>query len=327
MLARKIPLALLAYLAVSVSFAIECFADDEPWAAKVGDDLVSVQEVQRMFNEVFHDKKPPGDLLPAAKAQVLEEIVERRLVVAYGRRSGEGPSDAEVSRAIAALRSSPASGSGKKPQQPKAELPKATSPEEVEFRRQVLWRLTWQRFLSRYRTPQRRQSYFAAHRAELDGTELTVSHILLRPDPADKSPAAIDDLMKKAAEIRGEIEGGKISFPQAAAKYSSGPSREHGGLLGKIGRHGPMDEAFSRAAFTLKAGEISPPVRSPFGVHLIRCDAVQPGSKQLTDVATQIDLALAKELLEKLSEAGRKHTEVKYGHDWPHFKPGTHEVE
>ena len=67
-----------------------------------------------------------------------------------------------------------------------------------------------------------------------------------------------------------------------------------------------MDESFSRAAFELKAGEISPPVRSPFGVHLIRCDEVLPGTKKVSDLAGPIDEALAKELLEKLSQLERK---------------------
>jgi hypothetical protein len=251
----------------------------------------------------------------------LEEIVNRRLVVAYGQRTGQGPSEAEVTKAIMAFKPAPIAGHGKKPQ-PAKSGPDAAA--DSDFRRQVLWRLTWQRFLSRYRTGERRQAYFAAHHADLDGTELTVSHILLRP--AD-SEAAYEMLTKKAGEIREEIASGKISFTDAATKYSAGPSREHGGLLGKIGRHGPMDESFARAAFALKAGEVSPPVRSPFGVHLIRCDEVHPGSKQLADVAAEVDAALAKELLDKLSGMEREHTEVKYGTAWPHFKPGTHDLE
>ena len=295
-------------------------SSDEPWAAKVGDDVISVREVKRMFDEVFHDKQPKAELLDAAKAQVLEEVVNRRLVVAYGQRTGEGPSDADVTKAIAAFKPAPA-GRGKKAQPAKTE---ANATADSDLRRQVLWRLTWQRFLSRYRTAERRQAYFAAHHAELDGTELTVSHILLRPVDSE---AAYEMLTKKSGEIRDEITAGKISFKDAATKYSAGPSREHGGLLGKIGRHGPMDESFSRAAFALKEGEISPPVRSPFGVHLIRCDKIHLGKKQLADVAAEVDAALAKELLEKLSGMERKHTTVQYGTAWPHFKVGTHDVE
>ena len=61
-------------------------------AATVGDDPVNVAEAQRMMDLIFPDKKPAGDLLPMAQAQVLEEIVNRRLVLAYARRVGDAPS-------------------------------------------------------------------------------------------------------------------------------------------------------------------------------------------------------------------------------------------
>ena len=79
---------------------------------------------------------------------------------------------------------------------------------------------------------------------DLDGTELVVSHILLRP-AAGAGPQEIEDLEKQAESIRAEIASGKIDFAAAAEKYSAGPSGKQGGRLGKIGRHGPMDESFS----------------------------------------------------------------------------------
>ena len=73
-----------------------------------------------------------------------------------------------------------------------------------------------------------------------------------------------------------------------------------------------MDEAFSRAAFSLKPGEVTPPVRSPFGVHLIRCDEVRPGKKRLADVRQEVDDALARELFDKLARLAARTTAVKY---------------
>ena len=181
---------------------------------------------------------------------------------------------------------------------------KAESITAADLERQVLWRLVWDRYLAKYRTPQRRETWFQNHHRDLDGTELVVSHILLRP-AAGAGPKEIEALEKQAESIRAEIVSGKLDFAAAAKKYSAGPSGKQGGRLGKIGRHGPMDESFSRAAFQLKAGEISPPVRSPFGVHLIRCDEVVPGTKKLSDLTGPIDEALAKELLEKISQLER----------------------
>ena len=75
-------------------------AADATVAASVGDDPIEVAEVQRMFDLVFRGKKQPaGDLLPMAQAQVLEEIVDRRLVVAYARRVDDVPGDEELAKA------------------------------------------------------------------------------------------------------------------------------------------------------------------------------------------------------------------------------------
>jgi peptidyl-prolyl cis-trans isomerase SurA len=288
--------------------------------ATVGDDPVDLAEVQRMVELVFHDKKPTGELLPMAQAQVLEEIVNRRLVLAFARRTGDLPGERELAKAKKQLQLRVAAQGGKA-----STMPRDASKGDADLDRQVLWRLAWDRYLAKYRTPQRRQAWFKAHHRDLDGTQLAVSHILLQPVRRDDLKE-LDALEKRAAEIRTEISSGKIDFAQAAAKYSAGPSGKQGGKLGKIGRHGPMDEAFSHAAFVLETGQISPPIRSSAGVHLIRCEEIVPGTKQLADVKDAIDAALAQELLVKISNFERDRTEVKYTDAWPHFKPGTQEL-
>ncbi len=172
---------------------------------------------------------------------------------------------------------------------------------------------------------QRVEAYFQAHRREFDGSQLSVSHILLRPRAGD-GPAALDELLKQAAAIRREIVAGEISFAEAAGKYSAGPSAKRGGQLGYIPRHGVMDEAFSHAAFALEPGQVSEPVRTPFGVNLIRCDEIKPGGKKAADARPEIEDALAGELLEKLARLERVYTPVKYTGKTPYFRPGTRDL-
>ena len=202
---------------------------------------------------------------------------------------------------------------------------KGQSVTEDDLHRQLAWNVVWERYLARYVTPCAARPYFQAHRRELDGSRVSVSQILLRPD-ATAGRSTPDALVKQAEDLRRRILAGEISFADAAAKYSTGPSAKQGGRLGELSRHGAMDEAFSRAAFALKVGEVSPPVRTPLGVRLIRCDAVQPGSKQLADVRKEVEAALARELLEKLADLERRSTAVKYRGGVPHFAPGTHEL-
>jgi peptidyl-prolyl cis-trans isomerase C len=69
------------------------------------------------------------------------------------------------------------------------------------------------------------------------------------------------DLLKKIAE-------GK-SFEELAKGFSTCPSSKRGGDLGEFGK-GRMVPSFEEAAFALQINEVSPPVRTQFGYHLIQ---------------------------------------------------------
>ena len=90
----------------------------------------------------------------------------------------------------------------------------------------------------------------------LDVTEVRASHILVKTRP-------------EAVKIRKEIVNGDISFEDAAEKYSLCPSSVNGGDLGYFKR-GQMVQPFSDVAFDLKVGQISDPVGTKFGWHLIK---------------------------------------------------------
>jgi parvulin-like peptidyl-prolyl isomerase len=289
-------------------------------AATVGDDPIEVAEAQRTTQTILRNKKLSGDLLAMAEAQVLEGIIDRRLVLAYARRLSDLPSAEALAKAKKDLQMGLAA-SGRT----SSGTSTTTSISETDIARDAMWQLVWDRYLAKYITPQRREAWFRIHHADIDGTKLVVSHILLQP-AAEAGPQEFEALAKKAESIRAEIISGKLDFAEAARKHSAGPSGKRGGRIGKISRHDPQDESFSRAAFQLKEGEISPPVRTPFGVDLIRCDEVVPGTKNVSDLTAAIDEALAKELLEKISQIERKRAMVKYSTAWPHFKPGTHEL-
>lgn len=61
---------------------------------------------------------------------------------------------------------------------------------------------------------------------------------------------------------------GKASFSELASKYSDCSSAKRGGDLGPFGR-GAMQKPFEQAAFALKVGELSTPVDTDSGIHLI----------------------------------------------------------
>ncbi len=72
----------------------------------------------------------------------------------------------------------------------------------------------------------------------------------------------------EANDLLQSLAQGK-SFEELAKAFSQCPSKEDGGDLGEFGR-GAMVPSFDEAAFALAVGEVSKPVRTQFGYHLIQ---------------------------------------------------------
>jgi peptidyl-prolyl cis-trans isomerase D len=100
-------------------------------------------------------------------------------------------------------------------------------------------------------------------------------HILLKVN-RDADPETVKKTKDRALNILKLAKEGK-DFAELAKQYSEGPTRNNGGYLGKFKRDA-MVKPFSDMAFSLKAGEISEPVRTRFGWHLIKVEKVNEAS-------------------------------------------------
>ena len=100
-------------------------------------------------------------------------------------------------------------------------------------------------------------------------------HILIKVDR--NAPAEdVEKTRKKALNIMKMAREGK-KFDELAKKYSEGPTRDRGGYLGTFKREA-MVRPFADKAFSMKAGEISEPVRTQFGWHIIKVEKVNEAS-------------------------------------------------
>jgi len=122
-------------------------------------------------------------------------------------------------------------------------------------------------------------------------------HILIKLSQ-DASPEDIAKAKERIEVVLEKAKGGQ-DFAELAKEYSEDSSKDKGGYLGTF-RRDAMVEPFSEKAFSMKAGEISEPVRTPFGWHIIKVEKVNEATTTaLTDA--KIDI------LQKLTEEKSKH--------------------
>lgn len=142
------------------------------------------------------------------------------------------------------------------------------------------------------------RDYYLAHLDEMpaEPDSLTIADILVAVQPSVEARRRVQE---KVARIQADLKGG-VPFAEAAKRHSEDAAAARGGVVGVVGRDDLYDAGLARVVFTLAAGQVSEPVVTARGVHLVRVDAVQPdGRRAISQIflpvsATEQDVAAAK---------------------------------
>lgn len=268
--------------------------------ATVDGQPITDREVERELARVVGRRQ----LTPAALAQLREatlaQLIDRALVAQYLEQTGFGATDQEIERELQRVR--------KRLEQQQLTLDQYLQRSGMttdELRRSLAWQIAWPRFLERHRTEENLERYFQQRRRDFDGTQVVVAHILLRVESPDDPPSRAATIAA-AEKLRSQIAAGELTFADAARQHSVAPTAADGGRIGAIGRRQPMPEPFAQAAFALEPGQISPPVVTAFGVHLIQCLEIQPGTKRWQDVRDELEAAVGQYLFRWAAERQRQ---------------------
>lgn len=141
--------------------------------------------------------------------------------------------------------------------------------------------------------------YYRSHKDDYKvPAQVRVRHILLRLQKnADKE--MVRQTRQRAEDILKKVKAGE-DFAVLAAALSEDPgSRDRGGDLGWVVRS-KLDPAFAKAAFATKKGQISGPVRSAYGFHILKVEDRRP-ARQLPYKA--VAERIRKELMSRLKES------------------------
>ncbi len=253
--------------------ALYAEADQRTVAATVDGQPIYADQVDRQIERVLEGRHVEPTVLDKLRRATLQQLIDRLLVQQYLARSSHGASDAQVDRAVRRLQRL-----ADQQQVPWSQYLQGEGLDESQLRDRLAWEIGWKQFVRQQATDENLQRYFDQHRARFDGRTVRTAHILFRVD-APPGDVRWEQAVEQARQLRQAIVEGKLSFAAAAAEHSQAPTADQAGELGWIERHGPMPEAFTAAAFALEVGQLSEPVITSFGVHLIQCLDIRPGDK------------------------------------------------
>lgn len=191
----------------------------------------------------------------------------------------------------------------------------------AELEASLVWNRIWQAFLDRSLTEPAMQDFFSGHLRDFDGTVLSVDQILWTW-PAACTAETRQAMRDHAAGVHRQIQDGVLAWEDAVRQHSMSPlaKGDPAGAVRWIGRTGPMPEAFTAAAFRLESGQVSAPVETPFGLHIIRCIEVRPGHRKFSEVSGEVKQAMTSALFGQLVAKHRPGARVEYSPEFPHLR-------
>jgi len=158
-----------------------------------------------------------------------------------------------------------------------------------------------------------------------DYQAVSAHHILIRfkgsPVPLKEGQKDLteEEALAKAQEVQKKLKDGGDFATLAAAESADTGSAAQGGDLGAAFKRGQMVKQFEDAAFSLPVGQISDPVKTQFGYHIIRVDKVE--TKSFEEAKPEIEGKLKPQIARKQMDDLQKSVGVKLDDNF--FGPAT----
>jgi peptidyl-prolyl cis-trans isomerase SurA len=251
-------------------------------AAVVNDGLVLKSELDAQMDAVTKRLIEQKVELPSQsilKQQVLDRLVLQEIETQQAKRVGLTVSDEQLNSALQEIAA--------RNKIPFDQLPTALSAQGVDYKvyresmrkELTLSGLRQRDVIARINvTPHEMEQYLARQQNAATNDEFNVSHILLSL-PAAATPQQLDDISKKAQELVTRAQKGE-DFGQLAIANSNSQTALDGGALGW--RKGSQLPQFILDMVTkMKPGDVSAPVRTPSGFHIVKLNERRNGEAQV----------------------------------------------
>lgn len=276
-------------------------------AAVVNRDIIALSEVQqraapelsRLAGE--RDARKRADQRAQLMKQALDVLIAEKLIEAEIRELGLTVTPAEVEEAMADVRKqNNVTDEAQFTQLLQREGYTLQSYREFLGKQIARGRLMQMKVSAKVKVSEEDLKAAYAQYAKMEGEEQEVHarHILVSVDPK-ATPEQVEAARQKALAIMEEARRPGMDFEALARARSEGPSAADGGDLGFF-RRGVMVPAFEKAAFSLKVGEVSEPIRTNFGWHVLKVEEKRGvGVTPYEEMRARLEQQLRQEKTEK----------------------------
>ncbi len=219
----------------------------------------------------------------------LTRMIERRLQMQVAQGKGVEVSDEELAAAVSELKR-------------QGEKIDETNPRDKQFLKEqmMLMKVVDREVRSGVMVSSAELTrYYDSHRTRfMLPDEYRISQILIQP----RSGESLADARKKAAEVYAVLQRGQ-EFGDLALRHSAGAEAARGGALGFV-RQGELLPPIERALASLLPGQVSEPVETPLGMHIIRLEEKKPAQfRPFSEVKVEIHNLVAQQKGEDVYQA------------------------
>ena len=251
--------------------------------AIVNEDVVMQSELEQRLRSVRGQLREEGARLPPGpvlERQVLDSLIQGRIQLQLAARAGIRVDDETLNRAINNIAAENQVSLGEFRQ-----ILEADGYNYQQFREDIrdqitLSQLRQRQVENRINVTEREIDDFLANR-EFQGdaeAEIRISHILLAL-PAEAPAAEVEQARQGAAELRRKLLAG-ADFAETARRVSDGGNAGNGGDLGWR-KMAEVPTLFAEYIPDLGKGDISEPIQSPSGFHLIRIADIKGAERSI----------------------------------------------
>lgn len=241
-----------------------CSVGKEKPIATVGDSVITLAEFQDSLKRIVpQDHATDKEELTAIKKDLLNQLIEERLLLSQAKKAGVTVSDEELSAEVEGMKQEYGEASFK---DTIAERYGSLEKWKNDIRNKLIIRRTVEKLVSELApvTENEAREYYGAHPEEFISTERVHARMIVVASE------------EEALKIRKGLT--VANFADTAKSVSLSPDKENGGDLGFFSR-GEMPSAFEDAVFKLRPGQISPVVKTEYGFHIFLVEGRKKGGK------------------------------------------------